>query len=131
MGELRAQPALDMQQQLRARRGRHEKAVHQGRAARASHAAEPLGEPRWIPRQVEVHDDARILEVHSLGEEIGGQEQRHAPMRRTPYRSLCHRCEAVEQFIPRQASTGDSRFSCGEHADSPVRSEQGVVCAHR
>jgi hypothetical protein len=62
--QLAAQPLLHVEKQLGARGRRHQVGMHHAGAAGTSHPADPLREAGRIPRQVEVHHHARILEVH-------------------------------------------------------------------
>ena len=50
-------------------------------AANAVNAAMPLYQPHGVPRQVVVHDATGLLQVDTLGQHVGGEQQVEAILR--------------------------------------------------
>ena len=75
--QLCAKPAFDAQHALRARRRRKRIDIHDlVRRAEAPYTSDALLEAGWVPRQIDVHDHRRPLEVETFAENIGRDEKR-------------------------------------------------------
>ena len=84
-------------------------------AGATSHA---LRAQRVGPRQIEMHDDAGVLEIHSFREEIGGKQQTNGVVRRRRRAFLRERREPGECLAPADAATGNAGVLAGEQADA-------------
>jgi len=76
--KLGAQALLHTEQQFGGRWRRHQVAVHDGGTAGPPYAPHPLREAGRVPREIQVHHHVRVLQVHPLGQHVGGQQQRDA-----------------------------------------------------
>jgi len=65
-----------------------------------------------------VDDDAGVLEIDTLGEQVGCEQQSESFARRRLLLTLCTRSETREQLPARHPSAGDPRVGGGE-PDTP------------
>ena len=81
-------------------------------------ATDALPTQRVGPRQVEMHDDAGVLEVDPFSEQIGGEQQSYALMWRRRWAALRYGCEAGEGVSPGDWSAGNPGALTRECPDS-------------
>jgi hypothetical protein len=84
-------------------------------AGAASHA---LGAKGVCPRQVEVHDDPRVLQVDAFGDEVCSQQQADALVGRRRGASVGEWGEVCEHVGAGERPTGDVSAAAGDDADT-------------
>jgi hypothetical protein len=86
--------------------------------AESCDASDALSFERVGPREVEVYDDGRVLEVDAFGEQVGGEEESNGLMWWWLRLALCVWREAGDGIEACDASAGDAGVHSGEGADA-------------
>ena len=72
--KLASQTSVGVEQSRCVRRRCEEECAHLARTAGPSETPDALCQPRRIPGKIEVHQHARILKIHALCEQVGGEQ---------------------------------------------------------
>ena len=90
---------------------------HDARVRRADTQTAPdaLATQRVGPREIEMHDHAGILQVHAFRQQVGGDEQTNALMRRRWGTAVRIRRECLQRFLSRNTTAGNPRARSGQY----------------
>jgi hypothetical protein len=86
------------------------------RGPQPQHASAALGAQRVGPRQIEVQHDSGILQVHTFGDEIRGEQQGDTLMGGGRRAAMGARGKGLKQRSARNCPTGDARLPTGEQS---------------
>src|SRR4051812_34657872 len=95
--------------------------------SQASSTPDPLLEPRWIPRQIEMDHDGSSPQIDALAQQV------RAEKKMDPFESRWRRCvagELSENFLTGNPPAGDPRRPASHDGHAGIIAHPPSECAH-